>query len=175
MASEKIVLIGICVLIALLPPTLAQGKDCNLDDLFISKTLVNLIGNTIKTGDNTNEPSIKVHRNHTVCLAVGRFIRKVSSISLVIEYTCTGSANCPGGAESSEKYIEQFDFGCQGNSWSVGQFSDFGTSREKNSLANFETTNHKNCAACFKRHPSISGNYVPFDPVTHCVSKSVNG
>ena len=172
MASEKLVLIGICALV-LLSPTLAQDRDCNFDDLFISNKLETLIRATVLAGDNTDTPSITVYRNHTVCLAVGRLMKKVSSISLVIEYTCTGNYNCPGGSQNSEKYTEQFDFGCNKKRWSLEQLSDFGVARERNTLANFETAIRRDCGACFRRYLSGSGSYVPFDQITHCVSKCV--
>ena len=91
------------------------------------------------------------------------------SISLLVNYTCTGNAQCPRGNSA-----EQFDFGCTPQKkWSVGQYSNFEAARHKNPIANFDTALRKGCTACFMQHPlkSNSESILPFDQVTHCVSK----
>ena len=172
MTSGKLLAIGVCAL-ALIFPTLAQSGNCNLSDLFKHNTLETLIQTSLVTGDNPTAPSITVHGNHTVCLSVGPSIGKVSSISLLIDYNCTGSAQCPGEKSDGGRSTEQFDFGCTSqNKWSVNQFSNFQASRDKTPIANFETALRTDCAACFTQHPSFNGSLLPFDQVTHCVSKS---
>ena len=63
-------------------------------------------------------PSIAILKSHSVCLSVGPEIDTISSMSLLIEYNCTGNvqADCtPLGMEtniSSFVVLEQFDFGC---------------------------------------------------------------
>ena len=172
MDSGKLLAIGVCAL-ALVFPTLAQQSNCNLSDLFKHNTLETLIQESIKRGDNPNTPSITVHGNHIVCLSVGPSIGKVSSISLLIDYTCTGSAQCPGEKSDGGRSTEQFDFGCTSqNKWSVDQFSNSQASRDKTPIANFETVLLTDCAACFTQRPAFNDSLLPFDQVTHCVSKS---
>ena len=168
----EIVLVGVCAL-ALVFPTLAQEGNCNLRDLFISNTLETLIQLSITLGDNPTTPGIAVHTNHIVCLSVGPSIGYVSSISLLVDYTCTSSALCPNGSPYGVRTTEQFDFGCTNQKkWSIGQYYNFEAPRHKNPIANFDTALRKDCAACFTQHPSVSRySYLPFDQVTHCVSK----
>ena len=99
--------------------------------------------------------TITVLRNHTVCLSVGPTRGKVSSISLVIEYTCTGSSNCPLGGASLHPVTEQFDFGCVNSqgSWGYAQFKMFNLARLQFPAANFETSLRTDCGACFPVHP----------------------
>jgi len=118
---------------------------------------------TIISGDSPSPPTITVLRNHTVCLSVGPTIDKFSSISLVIEYNCTGNAFCPDG-----QAIEQFDFGCNSQGeWSFIQFSDSDNARTTNPVANFDTSLRTDCGACFPAHPDPI-NPPTIDPVTHC-------
>ena len=163
---EKLLAIVVCTL-ALIFPTFAQ-ENCNLDELFTYNKLNTLISNTIMTGDNTAVPNIVVHETHTACLSVGPSIGNVSSISLLVKYSCTGNAECPRGNS-----IEQFDFGCNfQNKWTSGHYSNSQATRHKKPIANFATALRKDCAACFTQHPGTDqDSSLPFDQVTHCVSK----
>ena len=152
--------LAVCAL-ALLTTTTAQLTDCELSDLFNGGTLETEMSTGILNGDTPSPPTITVLRNHTVCLSVGPTIDKFSSISLLIEYTCTGSAFCPSG-----QAVEQFDFGCNNQGeWIFGQFSNFDAGREQNPEANFDTTLRMDCGVCFSEPQSPDD---PPDPVTHC-------
>ena len=172
MTPEKLLAIVVCAL-ALIFPTLAQEDDCNLDELFTYNTLKTLIRNSVMRGDSPPVPNIVVYDTHTVCLSVGASMGNVSSISLLVDYSCTGSGECAKWRSAGERSIEQFDFGCTPrNKWSISQYFDFYTSsRFRNPIANFHTALRTDCAACFTRHPSFSPSSLPFDQVTHCVSK----
>ena len=154
--------LAVCAL-ALLTTSTAQLGDCELSDLFNGVTLETQMPTAITSGF-TPSPVVTVLRNHTVCLSVGPTKDKFSSISLVIEYTCTGNdAFCPSG-----QAVEQFDFGCniQGE-WSYIQFSDVDNGRTTNPVANFDTTLRMDCGACFPVHPNQEDPPI-IDPVTHC-------
>ena len=84
--AMEIVLVGVCAL-ALVFPTLAQDRNCNLGDLFTPNTLETLIQLSIKMGDNPSTPGITVYTTRIVCLSVGPSIGYVSSISLLVNYT----------------------------------------------------------------------------------------
>ena len=171
MTPEKLLAIVVCTL-ALIFPTLAQQDDCNLDELFTYNTMETLIQNSIMKGDNPSVPNIVVHETHTVCLSVGPSMGNVSSISLLVDYSCTGSSQCPKWNSADERAIEQFDFGCSShNKWSIGQYFDFTVARHENPIANFDTALRMDCAACFTQHPSFSSSFLPFDQVTHCIGK----
>ena len=154
--------LAVCAL-ALLTTATAQLNDCELSDLFNGGTLETQMSTAITEGDTPSPPVLTVFRNRTVCLSVGPTIGNFSSISLVIEYTCTGNAFCPSG-----QAVEQFDFGCniQGQ-WSFIQFSDVDNGRTTNPVANFDTTLRTDCGACFPVHPNQE-DPPPIDPVTHC-------
>ena len=152
-------MLAVCAL-AFLTTTTAQLNDCELSDLFNGGTLETQMSTAITEGD-TPSPTITVLRNHTVCLSVGPTRDKFSSISLVIEYTCTGNAFCPSG-----QAVEQFDFGCNNQGeWIFGQFSNFDAGQEQNPEANFDTTLRMDCGVCFSVSQSPDN---PPDPVTHC-------
>ena len=171
MTPEKLLAIVVCAL-ALIFPTLAQQDDCNLDELFAYNTLETLIQNSVMRGDNPPVPTIVVHDTHTVCLSVGPSMGNVSSISLLVDYSCTRSGQCANWQSANKRNIEQFDFGCSSqNRWSIGQYFDFTVARHENPIANFDTALRMDCAACFTQHPSFSSSFLPFDQVTHCVSK----
>ena len=164
---EKLLAIVVCAL-ALIFHTLAQQGNCNLDELFTYNKLNTLISNTIVTGEGSAPTNVLVHETHTVCLSVGPSIGNVSSISLLVKYSCTGNAECPSGNSA-----EQFDFGCNSsNEWSSGQFSYYQAARHKNPIANFATALRKDCASCFTQHQErYRDSFLRFDQVTHCVSK----
>jgi len=156
--------IAACGTLAFLTTVTAQLGDCALSNLFIGGTLEREMVLVIKQGDNPPSPVVTVLSNHTVCLSVGPTRGKVSSISLVIEYTCTGSNLCPSGGQT----IEQFDFGCNGQGeWSYAQFSDVDNGRTTNPTANFNTSLRTDCGACFPVHPNTE-DPPTIDPVTHC-------
>ena len=149
---------------ALLAAVTAQMDDCELMDLFTNGTLEREMARLLVAGDNPTQPIITVLRNHSVCLSVGPTIDKFSSISLVIEYNCTGSAFCPSGGNA----VEQFDFGCNSQEeWIFDQFADVDNGRTTNPTANFDTSLRTDCGACFPVHPDTV-NPPTIDPVTHC-------
>ena len=173
MGTARLLALGVCAL-TFLSSTVAV-RNCNLADLFASDTLEILLTTALAEDNNPGRLNITVHRNHTVCLSVGELIEKVNSISLLIDYSCTGNSNCPGDG-SSGRGTEQFDFGCDTNGqWIVGKFSDYQAAREENPSANFETPLRKYCDACFRQNTTndSSQTYLPYDQVTHCVSKSM--
>ena len=148
----------VCAL-ALFATATAQLDDCELSGLFTGGSLEREMSRAI-----LESPEITVLRNHTVCLSVGRTREKFSSISLVIEYTCTDSSSCPSGGQA----IEQFDFGCTNEGeWSYIQFSDVDNGRTTNPMASFDTSLRTDCGACFPVHPDTS-DPPTIDPVTHC-------
>ena len=154
--------LAVCAL-ALLTTTTAQLNDCELSDLFNGGTLETQMSTAITSGDTPSPPVVTVLRNRTVCLSVGPTRDKFSSISLVIEYTCTGNAFCPSG-----QAVEQFDFGCNNQGeWSFIQFSDVDSGRTTNPVANFDTPLRTDCGACFPVHPNQE-DPPTIDPVTHC-------
>ena len=103
-------------------------------------------------------------RNHTVCLSVGDRRGTFSSISVLVNYTCSGSAQCPSSA------VEQFNFGCSsGGRWTRLQAGTSAFARDVTPLANFQTDERRDCRICFVQVTTPDEEY---DDVTHCHCKS---
>ena len=153
----------VCILALFATVTAQRGGECEMSDLFTGGTLEREMAKLLFVNDST-QPTITVLRNHTVCLSVGPTRGSVSSIALVIQYNCTGSAACPPGGSATEQY----DLGCNNQSqWSFAQFGDRERGRTTDPTANFDTSLRTDCGACF---PVYTNQTDPptIDPVTHC-------
>ena len=158
--------LALFVFATLLATATAHSTGCELNDLFTNGSLERRMTAVLLRGaeDNPTQPNITVLRNHTICLSVGPTRGTFSSISVVIQYNCTGSGTCPTG----ENVTELFDFGCTSEGqWNHVQFNDYNNSRTTNSTANFDTLLRTDCRACFPVHPNPYDSPT-IDPVTHC-------
>ena len=141
-----------------------SGQDC---PQITETALENVIMNNIPTGDNPATPTVDVLDFHPVCLAYGQERDRYRYVSVVVEYTCTGNANCPSGTA-----VEQIHSECSSGIWSgrVGGAGD--NIRSINPTANFSTTTREDCAFCF---PPVTASLLltmhSFDAATHCVGK----
>ena len=76
-----------------------------------------LIGAALRaaSGDPSQPVSVQVHDSRIVCLGSGRTRDMYRGVSVVVNYTCTGSiSECTGNP-----ILSQFDFGCNtGPAWS---------------------------------------------------------
>ena len=152
------------VIVLLLAVGTVSGQN-NCPDI-TAADLETLIARNIASGDNTQLPAVSVTRIRPVCRAQGEQRDGYRYVSLVVEYTCTGNAECP-----SSSAVEQFESGCgSGNAWTavVGSTSLI---RTTNPLANFTTTARDDCAFCFSDDVARTFPVVT-DNVTHCVGKS---
>ena len=166
MQNYKMLPLALFVFATLLATSTAQSSGCELNDLFTNGSLERHMTAVLLRGaeGNPTQPNITVLRNHTICLSVGPTRGTFSSISVVIEYNCTGSVTCPTG----ENVTELFDFGCTSkDQWDHVQFHVYDRARTTNSTANFDTLLRTDCGACFPVHPSPN-DPPPIDPVTHC-------
>ena len=127
--------------------------------------LEDVIMSSIPTGDNPATPTVDVLDFHPVCLAYSQERDRYRYVSVVIEYTCTGNANCPSGTA-----VEQFESQCSGGAWSHSVQGDVDNTRTENPTANFSTTTREDCAFCFS--PATAAAFsITTDDVTHCVGK----
>ena len=127
--------------------------------------LENVIVNNIPTGQGSPPPKIDVLSFHPVCLAYSQERDRYRFVSVVVQYTCTGNANCPSGTA-----VEQFDSQCSRGTWSHSVLSDFDNTRTKNTTANFSITPREDCSICAS-FPTATGSSLTTDPVTHCVGR----
>jgi len=127
--------------------------------------LENVIMSSIPTGDNPATPTVNVLDFHPVCLAYSQERDRYRFVSVVVQYNCTGNADCPSGTA-----VEQFDSQCSGGTWSHSVQGDVDNTRTENPTANFSTTTRENCSLCLSP-ATAAGFSLTTDNVTHCVGK----
>ena len=149
---------SLCALALLVAVDAQSGIDCELSDLFSGGTLERLIVDATLIGDSVEPTEATVLHNRTVCLSVGNTRGKFSSISLLIDFECRGSLQCPSRA------TEQFNFGCKRGQWSVEQLATPEYARHTNSLA-YYTDLRTDCRLCFTMF--VLPNHI-LDDFTHC-------
>ena len=160
------------IVVALLVAVSARSTvmcQANLDcDNITTSDLVNLIPEVI---DNEGSPTVDVVRLHPVCLAHSRQQGRYRYESVVVEYTCNGSSNCPTQS-ANDTAVEQFEFQCSSGVWSTTVAGNTDNTRTRNPRANFSTTTRNNCIFCFSRELVLAA-YLPYstDSTTHCVGK----
>ena len=90
--------------------------------------------------------SVDVIRFNVVCLAFGYQKDLYSGVSVVVEYTCSGSSNCPVGVT----VFEQIESECEAGFWStVSSVVDSTVyTRSPASEADFSIPERKNCSFC---------------------------
>ena len=146
----------------------AGGVSGQMDCPEITETaLENVIRNSIPTGDSPATPTVDVLSFHPVCLAYSQERDRYRFVSVVVEYTCTGNANCPSGTA-----VEQFESQCSGGAWSHSVQSNTDDTRTENPTANFSTTTREDCAFCFSPALATTLN-ITTDIDTHCVGKYI--
>ena len=157
------------VIAALIVVLTAGGVSGQMDCPEITETaLKDVIGNNIPTGYDPHPPTVDVLSFHPVCLAYSQERDRYRFVSVVVEYICTGHANCPSGTA-----VEQFDSQCSGGTWSHSVEGDVDNIRTVDPTANFSTTTKEDCAFCFS--PALASNLrLTTDTVTHCVGRYMN-
>ena len=167
----------LCILLLQICVSLAQFHGCPM--ISDPDTLAQLVAHTIATNDDDDSgstplPTVAVRNNHTVCLSVGPEADTVSSISLLVEYECSGHMACsPSGNDTT---VEQFDFGCvaQGdaNVWSARQFGRLGY---RVPTASFSTPLRRDCSACIEKGVADAvgiAQLLYLDSISRCLCKS---
>ena len=127
-----------------------------------------VIARITMVGDSPSTPTVNVTRFHPVCLAFGEQQDRYRSVSVVVEYTCSGNANCPSGSA-----VEQIESGCIDEEWTNRVLG--GTDvRSVFTEANFTTTTREDCSHCFSPELAASiGAPDNIDSVTHCLGECI--
>ena len=113
--------------------------------------------------DNSTAPTIDVITFHPVCLAFSEKQGFYRSVSVVVQYTCSGHANCP-----STDAEEQIESDCINGRWSKNVLYFSLNTSSIATLANFSTTTREDCAFCLS--PELANRFsLATDTVTHCV------
>lgn len=141
-------------------------------------SLRRLIAHTI-AGDHSSAtiPSVAIRKNYTVCLSVGPESGTFSSISLLVEYECSGHPGCSPSNLENNITVEQFDFGCMHSrgsyTWSAVQFGKTGS---RIPTANFSTALRRDCSACIEKEVADAvglGLLFQVDPTSRCLGKYI--
>ena len=157
------------IIAALIVVLTAGGVSGQMDCPEITEAaLKDVIGNNIQTGEDPHPPTVDVLSFHPVCLAYSQERDRYRFVSVVVEYTCTGHANCPPGTA-----VEQFDSQCSRGTWSHIVASSADNTRTVVPTADFSTTTREDCAFCFSPTTAAGFSFTS-DTVTHCLGRYMN-
>ena len=110
--------------------------------------------------------SVDVTNFHAVCLAFGHQKDAYRAVSAVVEYTCSGSSNCP---TVGTQVVEQIESECEAGNWStVYSVQDSTPHTRSQTGADFSTATRENCSFCLSSSLAERVSLTT-DPVTHCI------
>ena len=113
--------------------------------------------------DDSTAPTIDVIMFQPVCLAFSEKQGLYRSVSVVVQYTCSGHANC-----LSKIAEEQIESDCINGRWSNTVLRVSLNTHSIATSANVSTTTRENCAYCLS--PDLASTFsLVTDTVTHCV------
>ena len=126
-----------------------------------------VVAKIIQGGESGPLPVITLIRSNIVCRAFAEQEDLLRIVSVVVEYTCTGSGNCP-----PDTAVEQIESGCDSGSWSntVTGSSDPANIRTQSPVATLSTTGRDDCSFCLST-PLATDQGATTDTVTHCVGE----
>ena len=149
----RAVLTGMCM-------TFCSCQECSYPT---NDDLKDVIERVIVSGDSSTTLSVNVIKFHPVCLACSAKQGLYHSLSVVVQYTCFGHANCPSGTAQ-----EQIESDCINRRWSNRVLGITENTRSLTTSANFSTTTRGDCAFCLS--PELANMFsLRTDTVTHCV------
>ena len=158
---------GLAVLVVVVIGTAYSQDGCMSPT---TSDLQSVISAIITAGDVVAPPQITLLNFAVVCRAFAQQQDFLRSVSVVVEYTCTGHPNCPSGA-----IVEQIESGCEGGSWSntVEGSSDPTEIRTQSPEATLSTTaSREDCSLCLSTQLAENlGLGITTDPVTHCIGE----
>ena len=126
-----------------------------------------IIGDALQNADTPAEPTIALMGDfHVVCLAFSRQKDRYRAISVLVQYTCDGSSNCPSGTVT-----EQFEAECNSNNeWTNNVLGDTTRTRTMSPSATTSTQRREDCSFCASPE-KVMGLGITTDAVTHCVGE----
>ena len=128
--------------------------------------LENVIGLIIEDGSNSGTAVIELLNFHPVCRSFAREQDHFKYMSLVVQYSCTGHANCLSGTVT-----EQIETGCNLGRWENDILSRNFDLRSTTTDASFNTITRDDCAYCISPELNAAIGFSTLDTVTHCVGK----
>ena len=127
--------------------------------------LENVMRITIGDGSSSEVLQLAFIEFNIVCRAYGMEINFLRGVSVVVQYTCSGSRMCPTGTA-----LEQIDTECVGGQWAASVLGSTDFIRSTTTKASLNTTTREDCSFCFS--PELAGNLsLTSDTITHCVGE----
>ena len=166
-AEEKMRLLAVALVALLAASVSCQELDCAFPT---NSDIESIMGSALRSADSPVEPTITLIGDfHTVCLAFSEQKDRYRAISVLVQYTCDGSSNCPSGTVT-----EQFETQCNDNNeWTNQVLGDTANTRTMSPSATTSTQRREDCSFCASP-AKATGVGITTDAVTHCVSESVN-
>ena len=126
----------------------------------------------IQSGDASTDPVITIADFEVVCRAFSQQEDLLRGVSVVVEYTCTGHANCPMGT-----ITEQIESSCSSGRWTnnVAGATDPSRIRTTSPTATLSTTARDDCSFCLSELLADDAGVGTPDSVTHCVGEWITG
>ena len=141
-------------------------QECTLPT---SGDLEDVIADIIEADDSSSTPNVNVMSFHPVCLALDDVQDRYRTVSVLVEYRCTGNPSCPSGT-----VVEQIESECDNGDWSYLVQGSPEFTRSQTSEASFLTSTREDCAFCVSPELDVeAGLSLSPDSVTHCVGEYV--
>ena len=135
-----------------------------------TRTIEENVVTVFMTGDSPATPSIRIIGEvRYVCLALGLFQDTYRGISVLAEYECTGSAECP----STTAETSQFELSCRNGMWRAQVLGTTELVFTRTPVANSTTPLRTDCSFCVSPELLAAAfGDTEFDASTHCVGMS---
>ena len=164
-AKERMRLLAVALVALLVASVSCQELDCAFPT---NSDIESIMDSALRSADSPADPTITlVGGFHTVCLAFSRQKDRYRAISVLVQYTCVGSSNCPSGTVT-----EQFEAQCNDNNneWTNRVLGDIENIRTPSPSATISTLRREDCSFCASPD-KVMGSGVTTDAVTHCVGE----
>ena len=120
---------------------------------------------TVQSGDNPSPPSVLLFGYNIVCLSAGGTRGTYRSVSVVANFSCTGTpSECNG-----DPLLSQFEFGCTDSQWRSNIGGSAENIRTTPADGTLSTPVRTNCSICIS--PVRGGSSSAND--NHCLRKPV--
>ena len=128
--------------------------------------LQDVIGSIIEGGDNSGTAVVELMDYHLVCRAFGQQQSLLRFVSAVVQYSCTGHANC-----LPDTVTEQIEAGCINGQWDNNVQGSNDNIRSMTTEASLTTGTRDNCSTCVSPELTPNVGLPTPDSVTHCVGQ----
>ena len=108
-------------------------------------------------------PTVNVISFNPACLAFSEQKGLYRSLSVIVEYTCSGNVNC-----RTDTVVEQFESQCNAGVWSNSLFNSTDGVRSVTTNASMSTITKEDCAFCLSLDIASRLSLTTND-IHHCV------